>query len=122
MNRLRSDQVQQLPPAVLERQSSIPPSDNPDDDEIFTKNDTHDDHQAHIRRRAPTRHSIKSLSGRKTLSKQTSTTEVIHLICSVIHQLLFVLLYIYASRSILRKREIISSGVRFFFFLRLFLI
>jgi hypothetical protein len=44
-----------------------------DDDDIFTKDEVNDDQQAHIRRRAPTRHSIKSLSGRKTLTRQTST-------------------------------------------------
>jgi hypothetical protein len=51
-------------------------NNNGDDDDIFLKDETNDDHQAHIRRRAPTRHSIKSLSGRKTLTKQSSTTEV----------------------------------------------
>ena len=47
-----------------------------DDDEIFTRTSSNDDDQARIRRRAPTRHSIKSLSGRKTVPKQTATTEV----------------------------------------------
>lgn len=47
-----------------------------DDDETFLRTPSTDDDQARIRRRAPTRHSIKSLSGRKTLSKQPSNPEV----------------------------------------------
>ena len=77
MNRLKAEQVEQPVQVVLERQSSIAPNDiGGDDDDIFIKADTNDDQQAHIRRRAPTRHSIKSLTGRKPLSKQNSATEV----------------------------------------------
>jgi hypothetical protein len=76
MNLLRPEQVEQPTQVVVERQSSISPIDIGDDDDIFAKNETNDDHQAHIRRRAPTRHSIKSLTGKKSLSKQNSATEV----------------------------------------------
>jgi hypothetical protein len=75
MNRLRSKIVEQLPNTVLERQSSALIND--DDDETFVTNTTDNDHQAHMRRRAPTRHSIKSLTGRKTSVKKNSTNEVI---------------------------------------------
>ena len=47
-----------------------------DDDDIFGAATPNDNDQARIRRRAPTRHSIKSLSGRKAASKQPSTSEV----------------------------------------------
>ena len=47
-----------------------------DDDDIFGTATPNDNDQARIRRRAPTRHSIKSLSGRKAASKQPSTNEV----------------------------------------------
>jgi hypothetical protein len=72
MNQLQSEQ---LPKAILKHQPLVPSNENgdDDDDDIFTAND---DDQANMRRRAPTRHSIKSLSGRKTLSKQAVTTEV----------------------------------------------
>jgi hypothetical protein len=75
MNRFQSEEVKQRPQIISERQLSSTRNDhgNDDDDDIFTTNETNDDQQAHIRRRAPTRHSIKSLSGRKTLSKQAST-------------------------------------------------
>jgi hypothetical protein len=77
MNRLTAEHVEQPVQGVLERQSSIAPNDiGGDDDDIFIKPETNDDDQAHIRRRAPTRHSIKSLTGRKTLTKQNSATEV----------------------------------------------
>ncbi len=76
MNLLQAHQVKQFPQTVPEGQTSRSKNENGDDDDIVTKNETNDDHQAHIRRRAPTRHSIKSLSGRKTLSRQASTTEV----------------------------------------------
>lgn len=46
------------------------------EDQEFTRQTSTDDDHARIRRRAPTRHSIKSLSGRKTVSKQTSNPEV----------------------------------------------
>jgi hypothetical protein len=61
--------MKQLSKMISER----PTNDKGDDDDIFTKDEANDDQQAHIRRRAPTRHSIKSLSGRKTLTRQTST-------------------------------------------------
>ena len=66
MNRLRSSITD---PTVEEQHN--------DDDDLFVTDPTHNDHQAQIRRRAPTRHSIKSLTGRKTLSKQNSINEVI---------------------------------------------
>ncbi len=74
-NRLRTDELKQLPQTVPERQTMGTTNDNGDDD-IFIKDETNDDHQARMRRQAPTRHSIKSLTGRKILSKQSSTTEV----------------------------------------------
>ena len=52
------------------------PKADEEDDETFLRTPNADDDQARIRRRAPTRHSIKSLSGRKTLSKQPSNPEV----------------------------------------------
>lgn len=52
------------------------PKADEEDDETFLRTPAADDDQARIRRRAPTRHSIKSLSGRKTLSKQPSNPEV----------------------------------------------
>jgi len=78
MNRLRSELAEQLPQTVHGRQQQPISSNNRqnDDDDIFITNTTVNDHQANIRRRAPTRHSIKSLTGRKTLSKQNSTNEV----------------------------------------------
>ncbi len=69
MHRLQSNEMKQLSKMISER----PTNDKGDDDDIFTKDEANDDQQAHIRRRAPTRHSIKSLSGRKTLTRQTST-------------------------------------------------
>jgi hypothetical protein len=77
MNRLRSALVEQLPQTVLERHTSVINNPNQEnDDDTFITSTTHNDHQANIRRRAPTRHSIKSLTGRKTLSAQNSTKEV----------------------------------------------
>ncbi len=79
MNRLRSELVEQLPQTILKRQSPVITThkqDDDDDDTFVTDTSAHD-HQAHIRRRVPTRHSIKSLTGRKTSSKQNSTNEVI---------------------------------------------
>ncbi len=75
MNRLSSNAMKQL--SQIDSEQPTPSSTNKkgDDDDTFTKNEN-DDQQAHIRRRAPTRHSIKSLSGRKTLTRQTSSTEV----------------------------------------------
>ena len=69
MNRVRSSITD---PTVEEQQEDVD-----DDDDTFLTDLTLNDHQAQIRRRAPTRHSIKSLTGRKTLSKQNSTNEVI---------------------------------------------
>ena len=78
MNRLRSIQVEQLPQTVLQRQTANVTGTNLEvDGETFRNNGTLDDHQAHIRRRAPTRHSIKSLTGRRTPSKQNPSSEVI---------------------------------------------
>ena len=57
----------------VEKNNDVPADD---DDEIFDQTSSTDDDQARIRRRAPTRHSIKSLTGRKTALKQTSSTEV----------------------------------------------
>lgn len=75
MNRLRSIQVEQQLP---QRQPATLTGNNLEvEGETFGNNGTLDDHQAHIRRRAPTRHSIKSLTGRRTPSKQNSSTEVI---------------------------------------------
>jgi hypothetical protein len=76
MNRSQAEEVKQHPQTIPERQISGSTNNNRDDDDKFSKEETNDDHQAHIRRRAPTRHSIKSLTGRKTLTKQSSTTEV----------------------------------------------
>lgn len=77
MNRLRSALVEQLPQTTLERQTpTINNNNQENDDDTFITSPTHSDHQANIRRRAPTRHSIKSLTGRKSLSKQNSTNEV----------------------------------------------
>jgi len=80
MNPLRPELVEQLPQTVIGRQSRVSTNnhqhDDNDDDDTFLTDTTLNDHQAHIRRRAPTRHSIKSLTGRKTLSKQNSTNEV----------------------------------------------
>ncbi len=76
MSHLQSGEKKQLPRIVTEYQTSNSTNNHEDDDDAFIKNETIDDQQAQIRRRAPTRHSIKSLTGRKTLSRQTSTTEV----------------------------------------------
>jgi len=72
MDRLLSEPVEKFQLAALEHPLSVSTNDNGDDD-IFIAND---DQQANIRRRAPTRHSIKSLSGRKPASKKSLTTEV----------------------------------------------
>ena len=72
MNRLRSELVDQLPQTVVERQAPVLIDSN----DTFSSTTTLNDHQAQMRRRAPTRHSIKSLTGRKTLAKQNSTNEV----------------------------------------------
>ncbi|UJR27569.1 hypothetical protein I4U23_008850 [Adineta vaga] len=73
MNRLRNESVEESQRLVSKRQSAKATNEVGDDD-IFLDDETNDDHQASIRRRAPTRHSIKSLSGRKTAAKQTATT------------------------------------------------
>jgi len=72
MDRLLSEPVEKFQLAAVGHQLSVSTNDNGDDD-IFIAND---DQQAHIRRRAPTRHSIKSLTGRKPASKKSLTTEV----------------------------------------------
>ncbi len=78
MNRLQSELVEQLPQTILKQQPPVLTNNNQDDnDDAFLADTTANDHQANIRRRAPTRHSIKSLTGRKKLSKQNSTNEVI---------------------------------------------
>jgi hypothetical protein len=73
MNNLPRGEVKQQ---LSQSQTSSATNDNDDDDEIFLPDETNDDDQARIRRRAPTRHSIKSLTGRKTVVKQSSSTEV----------------------------------------------
>ncbi|CAF1186925.1 unnamed protein product [Adineta ricciae] len=73
MNRLRTAPGEESQQLVSSQQTSKMANEIGDDD-IFLDDESNDDHQAHIRRRAPTRHSIKSLSGRKTTSKQTTTT------------------------------------------------
>ncbi|CAF0803398.1 unnamed protein product [Adineta ricciae] len=73
MNRLRTAPGEESQQLVSSQQTSKTTKEIGDDD-IFLDDESNDDHQAHIRRRAPTRHSIKSLSGRKTASKQTATT------------------------------------------------
>ncbi|CAF1103573.1 unnamed protein product [Rotaria sordida] len=74
MNRLQTELVEQLPQIVLQEQSCNLTNTNQDNN-TFVTNPNVNDHQANIRRRAPTRHSIKSLTNRKTLSKQNSTKE-----------------------------------------------
>lgn len=75
MNRLQSELTEQLPQTVLQHPTSILTNNNQNDN-TFAANAALNDHQAQIRRRAPTRHSIKSLTGRKSLSKQNSAKEV----------------------------------------------
>ena len=84
MNHLRSEAVHELPQIILEEQqqrrqqqsSVVNISGNQHDVDSFQTDSLQDDQQAQIRRRAPTRHSIKSLTGRKALSKQNSANEV----------------------------------------------
>jgi len=77
MNRLQSELVEQLPQTILKQQPPVLTNNNQDDnDDAFLTDTTANDHQANIRRRAPTRHSIKSLTGRKASTKQNSTNEV----------------------------------------------
>ena len=74
------------------------------DDGIFTKIESNDDQQAQIHRRVYARHSIKSISGRKTSSKQTLDSEVrMNSYLAMFHD---VCCYV--------KREIFSSGDFFF--------
>lgn len=77
MNFLLSKQSQALTQSDVVCQRLKDENDNRYDDNICTKSGTNDDHQACIRRREPKRHSIKSLPGRKILSKQASITEVL---------------------------------------------
>ncbi|CAF3839267.1 unnamed protein product [Adineta steineri] len=72
MNHLRLELVEQLPQTILERQSPVSTHDN----DASATDATLNDQLAQLRRRAPTRHSIKSLTGRKALSKQNSTNEI----------------------------------------------
>ena len=76
MNHSQLKEIKSNPEVVLNRLGSNSPVDNEDDDDIFTKTESHNDHQAQMRRRVPTRHSIKSRSSRKTSTKQTTTNEV----------------------------------------------
>ncbi|CAF2649183.1 unnamed protein product [Rotaria sp. Silwood2] len=77
MNHLRPELAEQLPQIVLQQEPSDLTNTN-EHDNIFVTNVTLNDHQANIRRRAPTRHSIKSLTNRKSLSKQNSTKEKLY--------------------------------------------
>ncbi|CAF1188507.1 unnamed protein product [Rotaria sordida] len=74
MNRLQTELIEQLPQTILQEQSCNLTNTNQDNN-TFVTNPNVNDHQANMRRRAPTRHSIKSLTNRKTLSKQNSTKE-----------------------------------------------
>jgi hypothetical protein len=65
----------QISTRLIDKKPNYTANDD-DDDDIFIPTSTTDDDQARIRRRAPTRHSIKSLSGRKPSSKPTINTEV----------------------------------------------
>ena len=79
MDRLRLEAVEQHCPTMLQEQPSTLTNTVHDNyDDAFANSSMLDDHQAHIHRRAPTRHSIKSLTGRKTVSKQNSVKEVSH--------------------------------------------
>ena len=84
-----TDHLQAEPTSLENRSSSVPVgaqerdrrgAGEDDDDDIFGAATPNDTDQARIRRRAPTRHSIKSLSGRKAAAaaaaKQPSTNEV----------------------------------------------
>ena len=71
MNRLQSEDVDPISQPMAEFQ----PLAANDNDDIDRKNDR-DNEQAKIRRRAPTRHSIKAAPARKILTKQTSLNEV----------------------------------------------
>ncbi|CAF2089412.1 unnamed protein product [Rotaria magnacalcarata] len=70
MNQLQSEHVEPIFQPMAEFQRLV----SKDNDDIGRKNDG-DNEQAEIRRWAPTRHSIKAVSTRKTLTKQTSLTE-----------------------------------------------
>ncbi|CAF2089409.1 unnamed protein product [Rotaria magnacalcarata] len=74
MNQLQSEHVEPIFQPMAEFQRLV----SKDNDDIGRKNDG-DNEQAEIRRWAPTRHSIKAVSTRKTLTKQTSLTE--HRVC-----------------------------------------
>lgn len=76
MNRSPLRGIQSSPEVVINRVRSNSMDNDDEDDNIFTKTESHDDQQAQMRRRVPTRHSIKSHSNRKTSSRQTSTSEV----------------------------------------------
>ncbi|CAF2735891.1 unnamed protein product [Rotaria sp. Silwood2] len=71
MNPSQSQQIEQHSQTAIECQPSISINNN----DIGRKTENNNDDQANIRRRAPTRHSIKSLPGRKTLSRQASVNE-----------------------------------------------
>lgn len=77
MDRLQAENIKQHPLQIANSSHENGNSHkNDDDDDIFVNDEPVDDDQARIRRRAPTRHSIKSLTGRKSLGKQTTNTEV----------------------------------------------
>lgn len=75
MNRSQLREIKSNPEDIVNR-SQLNSTYAPDDDDIFTKIESNEDQQAQIHRRVYTRHSIKSISGRKTSSKQTLDSEV----------------------------------------------
>ncbi|CAF3178993.1 unnamed protein product [Rotaria socialis] len=71
MNQLQSEDVEPISQPMTEFQRLV----SEDNNDIDRKHDG-DNELAKIRRRAPTRHSTKAVSTRKTIAKQTSLTEV----------------------------------------------
>ncbi|CAF4990508.1 unnamed protein product, partial [Rotaria socialis] len=67
MNQLQSEDVEPISQPMTEFQRLV----SEDNDDIDRKHDG-DNELAKIRRRAPTRHSTKAVSTRKTIAKQTS--------------------------------------------------
>lgn len=57
----------------------IPTSISNETNIIDIPSDIRSGHQAKVHRHAPTRHSVKSSSNRKTLTRQTSLAEVINI-------------------------------------------
>ncbi|CAF3409973.1 unnamed protein product [Rotaria socialis] len=73
MSRLRVERAEELPQTILQEESSALTNTN----QLDNTSETHptvNDHLANLRRRAPTRHSIKSLTSRKS-PKQGSIKE-----------------------------------------------